>query len=133
MFQSANQQCGDKQAVIRHCGWSKEQGVLEAYVLKPQVRPEVDLSKVDLGVGNVGGEVLPSDAGVSVAGVVLHIGVILAPEAFVANGDQMVSVHCLCVVGHYLDPGLQHTQQDFSTQALQAAWGHNTNIEHVSC
>ena len=107
-----------------------------AHVLEPQVRPEVDLSKVNLGVGNVGGEVLAGDAGVSIARVVLHIGIVLTPETLVSNCDQIVGIHCLGVVGHDLDPGLQHKQRYLSIQAEAAVLGEltvNIDMGHMGC
>lgn len=76
-------------------------------VRKPRVRPEVDLCVVNAVVSHVGGEVLASNPSPSIAWVVLHTLVVLPPVALVPNGDQVVGVNSLGVVGHDLHPALQ--------------------------
>ena len=104
-------------------------GVDVLLVSKPQVGPEVDLSKVDLVVSNVLAEVLAGDACPSITGVVLHICVVLAPETLITDGDQVVGVDAVSVVGHHLHPGLQN--QNASHTKNQTDESHNAG--HSSC
>ena len=82
---------------------------------KPLIGPVVDLSEVNLSMSHVPGKVLASDTSPPIARVVLHICVVLAPEALVTDSYQVVRVNGLGVVGHHLDPVL-HVEE--ATQAL---------------